>query len=75
MQRVFVGTGIVDCWPLTKFEDPWSCLTYFGTSTVCQRRSASRSEDRGISTPCLGIFGFWAYVMGMGMSAHGFTHV
>jgi hypothetical protein len=23
----------------------------------------------------LGIFGFWDYVMGMGMSAHGFTHV
>ena len=25
--------------------------------------------------PLLGIFGFWAYVTGMGMSAHGFTHV
>ena len=24
--------------------------------------------------PFLGIFGFWDYVMGMGMSAHGFTH-
>jgi hypothetical protein len=28
-----------------------------------------------ISAPCLGIFGLWAYVMGMGMSTHGFTHV
>jgi hypothetical protein len=27
------------------------------------------------SHPFLGIFGFWAYVTGMGMSAHGFTHV
>ena len=23
----------------------------------------------------LGPFGFWSYVMGMGMSTHGFTHV
>jgi hypothetical protein len=26
-------------------------------------------------SPFLGIFGFWDYVMGMGMSTHGFTHV
>ena len=25
--------------------------------------------------PFLGLFGFWAYVTGMGMQAHGFTHV
>jgi hypothetical protein len=25
--------------------------------------------------PFLGIFGIWDYVTGMGMSAHGFTHV
>jgi hypothetical protein len=31
--------------------------------------------DHAISTPCLGIFGFWAYVIGTGMSSHGFTHV
>jgi hypothetical protein len=31
-----------------------------------------RSQDLN---PFLGIFGFWDYVMGMGMSAHGFTHV
>ena len=49
--------------------------TLFGTSTGCWRRSASRSEDRRILAPCLGIFGFWDYVTGMGMSAHGFTHV
>jgi hypothetical protein len=27
------------------------------------------------SQSLLGIFGFWAYVTGMGMLAHGFTHV
>jgi hypothetical protein len=26
------------------------------------------------SRPFLRIFGFWTYVTGMGMSAHGFTH-
>jgi hypothetical protein len=27
------------------------------------------------SRPLFRNFGFWAYVTGMGMSAHGFTHV
>jgi hypothetical protein len=26
------------------------------------------------SRPFLGLFGFWDYVTGMGMSTHGFTH-
>jgi hypothetical protein len=36
------------------------------------RKSKGRSW---ISAPCLGIFGLWAYVTGMGVSGHGFTHV
>jgi hypothetical protein len=46
--------------------DPWSSLTYFGTSTTCQRWSARRSKYRGISTPFWVLFGIWEYVMGMG---------
>jgi hypothetical protein len=49
-------------------------LPIFGTSTGYRRQSARRSGDHGISTPFLGIFGFWDYVTGMGMSAHGFSH-
>jgi hypothetical protein len=37
-----------------------------------EHKTKRRSWDLG---PFLGIFGFWAYVTGMGMSAHGFTHV
>jgi hypothetical protein len=37
-----------------------------------ERKLKWRLRDLG---PFLGLFGFWAYVMGMGMSAHGFTHV
>jgi hypothetical protein len=36
-----------------------------------ERKSKWRSRD---ISPFLGIFWFWAYVMGMGMLAHGFTH-
>jgi hypothetical protein len=43
-------------------------LTYFGTSTTCRRRSASRSGDHGILAPFLG---FWEYVMGMGCQPMG----
>jgi hypothetical protein len=46
--------------------DPWSSLTYFGTSTACRRRSARRSRYRGISAPFWVLFGIWDYVMGMG---------
>jgi hypothetical protein len=46
--------------------DPWSCLTYFGTSTACQRWSTRRSRDHGISGPFLGPFWDLGYVMGMG---------
>jgi hypothetical protein len=55
--------------------DPWSSLTYFGTSTACRRWSTRRSRDHGISAPFWVLFGIWDYVTGMGMSAHGFTHV
>jgi hypothetical protein len=44
----------------------------FDRLSKVERKSKRRSRDLG---PFLGIFGFWAYVMGMGMSAHGFTHV
>jgi hypothetical protein len=37
-----------------------------------ERKLKQRSHDLG---PFLGIFGFWAYVTEMGMSAHGFTNV
>jgi hypothetical protein len=36
-----------------------------------EHKSKRRSQD---IESFLGIFGFWAYVMGMGMSANGFTH-
>jgi hypothetical protein len=62
-------------WPLTKF---WRSLVRFDlfwdfdrlSKTEC--KSKKRSRNIG---PILGIFGFWAYVTGMVMSAHGFTHV
>jgi hypothetical protein len=63
------------CWPLTKF---WRSLVRFDLFwdfdrlSKVERKSKRRSRDLG---PFLGIFGFWAYVTGMGMSAHGFTHV
>jgi hypothetical protein len=44
----------------------------FDRLSKAERKSKWRSRDLG---PFLGIFGFWAYVTGMGMSAHGFTHV
>jgi uncharacterized membrane protein YidH (DUF202 family) len=37
-----------------------------------ERKSKKRLQNLG---PFLWIFGFWAYVMGMGISYHGFTHV
>jgi hypothetical protein len=46
-------------------------LTDFGTSIACQRRSRRRSVDHRISAP----FGFLGICNGIGMSAHGFTHV
>jgi hypothetical protein len=36
-----------------------------------ERKTKQRSQDLD---PLLGIFWIWDYVMGMGMSAHGFTH-
>jgi hypothetical protein len=57
------------------FEDLWSCLTYFWDFDRLLKvghKSKQISWDLG---PFLGIFGFWAYVTDMGMSAHGFTHV
>jgi hypothetical protein len=63
------------CWPLTKF---WRSLVRFDLFwdfdrlSKVERKSKQRSWDLD---PFLGIFGFWAYVTGMGMSAHGFTHV
>jgi hypothetical protein len=36
----------------------------------CKTKQISRNID-----PFLGIFSFWAYVTGMGMSDHGFTQV
>jgi hypothetical protein len=43
----------------------------FDRLSKAERKSKRRSWD---IEPFLGIFGFWAYVMGMGMSTHGFTH-
>jgi hypothetical protein len=60
-------------WP--RFEDPWSCLTYFwdfDRLSKVECKSKRKSRDLG---PFLGVFGFWAYVTGMGMSTHGFNHV
>jgi hypothetical protein len=61
--------------PRLSFGDPWSCLTSFGTSTG---RSKAKKNSKQISralVPVLEIFRFWFYVMGMGMSSHGFTHI
>jgi hypothetical protein len=63
------------CWPLAKF---WGSLIMFDLFWDFDRlskvelKSKQRSWDLG---PLLGIFGLWAYVTGMEMSAHGFTHV
>jgi hypothetical protein len=49
-------------------------LTYFwdfDRLSKVERKTKQRSQDLD---PFLGIFGFWDYVTGMGMSAHGFTH-
>jgi hypothetical protein len=49
-------------------------LTYFwdfGKLSKKEYKTKKISRDLG---PFLGIFGFWDYVKGMGMSAHGFTH-
>jgi hypothetical protein len=43
----------------------------FDRLSKAERKSKQRSRDLD---PFLGIFGFWDYVTGMGMSAHGFTH-
>ena len=63
------------CWPLTKFLGSlvmFDLLWDFDRLSKMECKSKQRSWDLD---PFLGIFGFWAYVMGMGMSAHGFTHV
>jgi hypothetical protein len=67
-----------ECWgpvgPRPSLRDYWSCLTYFwdfDRLSKVERKSKQRSRDL---SPFLGIFGFWAYVTGMGMLAHGFTH-
>jgi hypothetical protein len=44
----------------------------FDRLSKAEHNSKQRSWDLA---PCLGIFGFWDYVMGMGMLTHGFTHV
>jgi hypothetical protein len=43
----------------------------------CRRRMERKTKSKRSwdLDPFLGIFGFWDYVTGMGMSAHGFTHV
>jgi hypothetical protein len=55
--------------------DPWSSLTYFGTSMACRRRSTRRSRDHGISAPFWVFFWDLGICNGNGMLAHGFTHV
>jgi hypothetical protein len=44
-----------------------------GLRQAVEGRAKSKRRSWDLN-PFLGIFGFWAYVMGMGMSAHGFTH-
>jgi hypothetical protein len=62
-------------WPLTKF---WRSLVRFDLFwdfdrlSKVERKLKWRSWDLG---PFLRLFGFWVYVTGMGMLAHGFTHV
>jgi hypothetical protein len=63
------------CWPLTKI---WISLVRFDLFWDFDRLSKEKCKLKQRLWnlgPFLGIFGFWAYVMGMGMSAHGFTHV
>jgi hypothetical protein len=53
---------------LVRFDLFWD----FDRLSKVERKSKQKSRNLG---PFLGIFGFWYYVMSMGMSAHGFTHV
>jgi hypothetical protein len=46
--------------------DPWSSLTYFGTSTACRRYRAQDEEEIAGFRPLFGSsFGIWEYVTGM----------
>jgi len=47
---------------------------FLGLQQAVEGRAQDEAEIAG-SRPLLGIFGFGAYVTGMGVSAHGFTHV
>jgi hypothetical protein len=64
-----------DCWPLTMF---WSSLVKFdlflGFDRLSKVECKSKQRSQNL-VPFLGIFWFWAYEMGMGMSAPRFTHV
>jgi hypothetical protein len=47
---------------------------FLGLQQAVEGGAKDKVEIAGYQ-PLLGIFGFWDYVMGMGMSSHGFTHV
>jgi hypothetical protein len=57
----------------------WSCLTTFGTSTGWSKMEHPGGAEIVGSHSFCGLVdptkGFRVYVMGYGMSAHGFTHV
>jgi hypothetical protein len=46
------------CWPSTKFWEPWSCLTIFGTSTGWSKTERPGEAEIVGSRPFCGIFGF-----------------
>jgi hypothetical protein len=47
---------------------------FLGLRQAVEGRAQDEAEIVDLD-PLLGIFGIWDYVTGMGMSAHGFTHV
>jgi len=72
--RRFIGECLGPIGPRPSFEDLWSCLTNFwdfDRLSKMKHKTKHKSRDLG---PFLGIFGFFSYVMGMGMLSHGFTH-